>query len=107
MIHVGLNIYVCCKLQRAYGGKVFRWEEWKTVFKGAEAVKNVQAKNNARCATKAMDTAKQIYNSLQAQAKRKIAARRMLKQLKRIGDCGWQPEQKNRRKRGIEQAFPF
>ena len=107
MIHAGLNIYIFCKPRRAYGGKVFHWGEWKTVFKGAEAVENVQARNNARCAAKAMDTAERIYNSLQAQAKRKIAARRMLKQSKRIGDCGWQPEQKNRRKRGIDQAFPL
>ena len=107
MIHAGLNIYIFSKPQCTYGGKASRWGEWKTVFKGAEAVENVQARNDARCAAKAMDTAERIYNSLKAQAKRKIATRRMLKRSKRIGDCGRRPEQKNRRKRGIDQAFPL
>lgn len=77
------------------------------MFKGAEAVENVQARNDALCAAKAMDTAEQIYNSLQEQANRKIATQGMLKESERIGDCGWQAEQKNRTKRGIDQALPL
>lgn len=71
MIHAGLNVYIFSKTQRTYCGKNFRWGEWKTVFRGAEAVENVQARNDALCAAKAMDTAERIYNSLQEQANRK------------------------------------
>lgn len=92
MIRAGSNVYTFSKTQRTYCGKKFRWGEWKTVFKGAEAVENVQARNDALCAAKAMDTAERIYNSLQEQANRKIATRGMLKESERIGDCGWQAE---------------
>ena len=107
MIHAALNVYTFSKTQRTYCGKTFRWGEWEAVFKGSEAVDNVQARNDALCAAKAMDTAERIYNSLQAQANRKMTARGMLKQSERIGDCGWQPLQRNGRKRGIDQAFPL
>ena len=107
MIHAGLNVYIFSKTQRTYCGKKYRWGEWKTVFKGAEAIENVQASNDALCAGKAMDTAERIYNSLQEQANRKIATRGMSKQGERIGDCGWESDQKNRKKRGIDQVFPL
>ena len=107
MIHAGLNVYIFSKTQHTYCGKKYRWGEWKAFFKGAEAVENVQARNDALCAGKAMDTAERIYDSLPEQANRKIATRRMLKLSERVGDCGWEPEQKNRRKRGIDQAFPL
>lgn len=107
MIHAGLNVYIFSKTQITYCGKKYRWGEWKTVFKGAEAVENVQASNDALCARKAMDTAERIYNSLQEQANRKIATRGMLKQWEQIGDCVWESDQKNRRKRGIDQVFPL
>lgn len=106
MIHAGLNVYIFFKTQRSYCGNTFRWGEWKTVFRGAEAVENDQARNDALCAAKAMDSVERIYNSLQAQANRKIATRGMLNQSERVGDGGLQPEQKNRRKRGVDQAFP-
>ena len=77
------------------------------MFKGAETVENVQARNNALCAAKAMDTVERIYNSLQTEANRKWNTGEMLKQTERIGYCGWQPQQKNVRKRGIEQEFPL
>lgn len=107
MIHAGLNVYIFSKTQRTYCGKKYRWGEWKTLFKGADAVENVLARNDALCAGKAMDTAERIYDSLQEQANRKIATRGMLKQSERISDCGWESDQKNRRKRGIDQAFPL
>lgn len=65
MIYAGLNVYIFANTQGIYYGKKYHWGEWKTVFKGAETVKNVQASNDALCAGKAIDTTERIYNFFQ------------------------------------------
>lgn len=44
-------------------GHTYCWEDWKAVFKQVGSVENVKARNNALCATVAMDTAKRLFNS--------------------------------------------
>ena len=61
MIHAALNVYTFCELARTSWKLTYRWDEWKTMFKAAEIVGSVEAKNDALSAAVAMDTADRLY----------------------------------------------
>lgn len=109
MLHTALNVYSFCKTHRTSRGQAYRWGEWKTVFKEADTVENVEARNDAVSAVVAVETAKRAHNSIKKQGKRHMIAREMSKQSGQSRDFDGQPQQKNMtvigRGRGIDEAF--
>lgn len=63
MILAASNIYTTCKKSHTYFGHIYRWDDWKAVFKQAGSVENAKARNDALSAAVAMDTAERLFNS--------------------------------------------
>lgn len=68
MIHAALNLYTFCEGCRTPDSYlVCHWDDWKTVFKEASTIENIQARNDAHSAVVAMDSAERLYISSQMQ----------------------------------------
>ena len=108
MVHAAFNVLSFCKYHGCQGQK-YRWEEWKAVFKEAGTVENIRTRNDALSAVVAMDSAEQLYKSLQMKGKPASAPRAMSRQLGRNGDLDGQQQEnvcKGGIKRTIEEAIP-
>lgn len=95
MIHTTSNVYTFCKRARTNWGLTYRWKEWKAIFKEAETVENVKARNGALSAAVAMDKAERLYNHVPVKRERRMTTSGMLKHSKTSGDTDGQPQQKN------------
>lgn len=77
------------------------------MFKAAEIVGSVEAKNDALSAAVAMDTAERLYKHYPVERERRITTHAMSKQSKLNGNINGQiATEKCGRKRGIDKAFP-
>lgn len=64
MIYAAFNLYTFCKTNLMIGTELeYRWEDWKAVFKEAETIQNIEARNDALDAVVAMNMAEELYNS--------------------------------------------
>ena len=109
MAHAAFNVLSLCMKYCGCQGQKYRWKEWIIVFKEAGTVENIRTRNDALSAVVAMDSAEQLYKSLQMKGKPASPPRAMSRQLGHDEDLGGEQQEnvcKAGIKRTMEEAFP-